>query len=115
MWVSNASSLDLLPRHPETWPSHHNVEVHAKDTDTGIVSCSQVDVFLDTETEVPHRGEVLPPQLILLHLQTTFENFLSFRPPDGDVHGDLLITSDAEGTDGVAGFGGDGRLASELF
>ena len=36
-------------------------------------------MLLDTEAEVSVLGEVLSPQLVLLHLQATLENLLSLR------------------------------------
>ena len=38
---------------------------------------SQVNVLLDTEAEVAIVGEVLLPQLVLLHLEASFQNLLS--------------------------------------
>merc|ERR1719384_1665007 len=85
-------------------PSHHHVEVHAVDTNAGIILDAQVDVLLDTEAEVSVLGEVLSPQLVLLHLQATLENLLSLGAPDSAVDGDLLVPSDTKTTDSVSGF-----------
>jgi len=104
--VREADSRLLLPpsRYSCTWTAHHDVEVHAEDTNTWVVSGAQVDVLLDTETEVPCLREVLAPQLVLLHFQSTLQNLLSLGPTDGDVHSDLLVTTDTERADGVASF-----------
>lgn len=56
----------------------------------------------DTEAEVASLGEVALAQLVLLDLQATLENLLSLWAADGDVNGDLLVTTDTEGADGVA-------------
>lgn len=56
----------------------------------------------DTEAEVAGLGEVALAQLVLLDLQATLENLLSLWAADGDVNGDLFVTADTEGADGVA-------------
>lgn len=83
--------------------SHDNVEVHAVDTDRRVVLDTQVDVLGDTETEVAGLGEVALAELVLLDLEATLEDLLGLGATDGDVDGDLLVTTDTEGTDGVAG------------
>ena len=40
---------------------------------------SQVNVLLDTEAEVAIVGEVLLPQLVLLHLEAPFQDFLGLQ------------------------------------
>jgi hypothetical protein len=87
--------------------SHAAVEVHAVDTDTGVVLDAQIDVLADTETEVAGLGEVALPQLVFLDLETTLEDLLSLGATDGDVDGNLLVTTDTEGTDGVTGLACD--------
>ncbi|PPQ69592.1 hypothetical protein CVT25_000966 [Psilocybe cyanescens] len=103
------------PRHPCTGAAHHDVEVHSEDTNAGVVSRAQVDVLLDAEPKVAGLREVLAPQLVLLDLQPALQDLLGLGPADGDVHGDLLVTTDAKGADGVAGFRGHGRLAGKLL
>jgi len=83
--------------------SHAAVEVHAVDTDTRVVLDTQVDVLRDAEAEVAGLREVALPQLVLLDLEATLENLLRLGATNCDVHGDLLVTADTEGTDGVAG------------
>lgn len=83
--------------------SHDDVEVHAVDTDRRVVLDAQVDVLGDTETEVASGGEVALAELVLLDLEATLEDLLGLSATDGDVDGDLLVTADTEGTDGVAG------------
>lgn len=82
---------------------HDDVEVHAVDTDRRVVLDAQVDVLGDTETEVAGLGEVALAELVLLDLEATLEDLLGLGATDGDVDGDLLVTADTEGTDGVAG------------
>ena len=83
--------------------SHAAVEVHTVDTNTGVVLDTQVNVLADTETEVTGLGEVPLSQLVLLDLEATLENLLSLGATDGNVDGDLFVTTDTEGTDGVTG------------
>ena len=69
--------------------------------------------------------KVLLAQLVFLDLKSTLENFLSFRTTDGNVDSDLLVTSNAEGSNSVAGlaYGGEtvlvalaqGHKACEVF
>lgn len=82
---------------------HAAVEVHAVDTNTGVVLDAEIDVLRDTEAEVASLAEVALAQLVLLDLKATLENLLSLGAADGDVDSDLFVTADTEGTDGVAG------------
>lgn len=82
---------------------HAAVKVHSVDTNTRVVLDTQVNVFADTEAEVAGLGEVALSQLVFLDLEATLENLLSLGATDGDVHGNLFVTTDTEGTDGVAG------------
>jgi hypothetical protein len=59
-------------------------------------------VFADTKTKVASLGEVALLQLIFFDLEATLQNFLRFRPTDGDVNSDLLVTTNTERSDGVA-------------
>jgi hypothetical protein len=60
-------------------------------------------VLADAEAEVAGLGEVALAELVFLDLEATLEDLLSLGAADGDVHGDLLVTTDTEGTDGVSG------------
>ncbi len=51
-----------------TCTAKNNVEVHAVDTNAGVILDAQVNVFLDTKPKVAGVTEVIPPQLILSHL-----------------------------------------------
>ena len=82
---------------------HDDVEVHAVNADRRVVLDAQVDVLGDTETEVAGLGEVALAELVLLDLEATLEDLLGLGTTDGDVDGDLLVTADTEGTDGVTG------------
>jgi len=82
---------------------HAAVEVHSVDTNRWVVLDTKINVFADTETEVASLREVALAKLILLDLQSTLQDFLSFWSTDSDVHSNLLVTTDTEGTDGVTG------------
>jgi len=112
---ANTSLLLLPPRYPSTWPAHDDVEIHSENTDTRVVPGTEIDVLLNTETEVAGLGEVLAAELVLLDLEAALEDLLSLGATDGDVDGDLLVTTDAERADGVAGLGGNGGLTGELL
>lgn len=107
--------LHLSPCNACSGPSHYNVEVHSKDTNTRIVPRPEIDMFLDSETKMPIGGEVATEKLVFLDLKSTFKDFFGFGTANGDVHGDLFVASDAKGADSVSGFGRHGRLAGELL
>ena len=86
-----------------TAAAHADIEVHAVDTDSGVVLDAEIDVLADAEAEVAGLGEVALAELVFLDLEATLEDLLSLGAADGDVHGDLLVTTDTEGTDGVSG------------
>ena len=86
-----------------TGAGHAAVEVHAVDTNRGVVLDAEIDVLADTEAEVAGLAEVALAQLVLLDLEATLENLLGLGTTDGDVDGDLLVTADTEGSDSVAG------------
>ena len=82
---------------------HAAVEVHSVDTDTWVVLDTEINVLADTETEVAGLGEVALPELVLLDLEATLENFLSLGATDGNVDGNLFVTTDTECSDSVTG------------
>jgi hypothetical protein len=88
---------------PSLLYSHAGVEVHSVNTNRWVVLDTEIDVFADTETEVASLREVALAELVFLDLQSTLQDFLGLWATDGDVHRDLLVTTDTEGTDGVSG------------
>jgi len=94
---------------------HAAVEVHTVDTNTRVVLDTEIDVLVDTEAKVSGLREVALAELVLLDLKTTLDDLLGLGATDGDVDGDLLVTADTEGTDGVAGLGVDGSLTRQLL
>lgn len=102
--VAKSASLGLSLRHATTGASQLHVEIHTEDTGVGVVLDAQINVLLNTETEVARVGEVLLHQLVLLHLQTALQNLQSLLATNGRMDGDLLVTTDGEGTDGETGY-----------
>ncbi len=82
--------------------SHAAVKVHSVDTDCRIILDAQIDVFADPETEVARLGEVSLSQLVFLDLQATLQDLLCLWSPDGDMYGDLLVTTNTECSYSVA-------------
>ena len=103
--VAKSASLGLSLRHATTGASQLHVEIHTEDTGVGVVLDTQINVLLNTETEVARVGEVLLHQLVLLHLQTALQNLQSLLATNGRMDGDLLVTTDGEGTDGETSYG----------
>ena len=83
---------------------------------------TQIDVFVNTETEVTSLAEVLQAQLVFLdlrkliklstrhwkifvwkNLQSLLEDFHGLGTTNGAVDGDLFVSSDTEPTNGQAG------------
>ena len=83
-----------------TRAAHTAVEVHAIDTNARIVLDTEIYMFANAKAEVACIGEVALTELIFLHLQASFENFLGFGPTDGDMYGNLFVTADTKGTNG---------------
>jgi len=94
---------------------HAAVEVHSVDTNTRVVLDTEINVFADTEAKVASCGEVTLPQLVLLDLEATLENFLSLGATDSNMDGDLLVATDPEGADGVSCLAVDGGLTAQLL
>lgn len=105
----SSAVLDAL-----TLATENDVDIHTIDTDGRIVLDTKIDVLLDTETEVAVGGEVALEQLVLLNLQGLLENLLGLRATHGGVHGDLFVTTDTKGTDGVTSLRVNGGLSSQL-
>ena len=81
--------------------SHAAVEIHAVNSNRRVILDAEIDVFADSEAKVASLGEVALAQLIFLDLQSTLEDFLGLGASHSNVHGDLLITTDTEGSDSV--------------
>ena len=115
MLGSDSAFASSAQTHSASWPLQHHIEVHAEDTREGVVLDAQVDVLLDAEPEAPGVREVPLPQFSVLDLEAALQDFVSLLAAHSDVHGDLLVTLDAETTDGVLGPGRHGLLAGEIL
>ena len=98
------STSGLSLRHTTARTSQLDVEIHTENTGVGVVLDSEINVLVDTETEISRVREVLLHQLVLLDLQTALQNLKSLLTTNGDVHRDLLVTADGERTDGETGY-----------
>lgn len=98
-----------------TWTGHAAVEVHSVDTNGRVVLDAEIDVLRDTETEVASLGEVALAELVFLDLEATLENLLGLGATDSNVNSDLLVTTDTEGSDSVAGLAVDWSLTAQLL
>ncbi|KAH3662883.1 hypothetical protein OGATHE_004459 [Ogataea polymorpha] len=112
---TNLTLSSLSSGNSETSSAHHDVEVHTVNSNTWVVLNTQVDVFLNTETEVTSLGEILFSQLVLLHLQSSLQNLLCLWSSDGDVDSDLFVSSDTKSSNGVSGFALHWGLTRQLL
>ena len=62
-----------------TGAGHAAVEVHAVDTNGGVVLDTEIDVLADTEAEVAGLREVAAAELVFLDLEATLKNLLGLR------------------------------------
>ena len=65
---SKTARLALLVWNIHARSAKDNIEVHAINTNGRIVLDTQINVFLDTETEVAILGKVITTQLIFTNL-----------------------------------------------
>ncbi|KAH3687735.1 hypothetical protein WICPIJ_001286, partial [Wickerhamomyces pijperi] len=113
--VTNDGLGSLSSGDSGTWSTHDNVEVHTVNTDRWVVLDTQVNVFVNTETEVTSGREVSGLQLVFLDLQTSFQDFFSLWTSDGDVDSNLFVSSDTESSDSVSGLRLNWGLTGKLF
>lgn len=83
--------------------------------DPRVVFDTQINVLGDPKSKVSRLREVPFSKLVLLHFKGTFQDFLGFRPPDGDMTSDLLVSPDSKRSNSVAGLGSYRSLTSKLF
>lgn len=95
--------------------AHAAVEVHSVDTNGRVVLDAEIDVLRDTETEVASLGEVALAELVFLDLEATLENLLGLGATDSNVNSDLLVTTDTEGSDSVAGLAYNSSPSASLL
>jgi len=95
--------------------AHAAVEVHSVDTNGRVVLDAEIDVLRDTETEVASLREVALAELVFLDLEATLENLLGLGATDSNVNSDLLVTTDTEGSDSVAGLACNSSPSASLL
>ena len=66
---ADAAGLPAAVAHVHALAAEHDVEVHAVDTDGGVVLDAEIDVFGDSEAEVAVLGEVVAAELVLADLE----------------------------------------------
>src|ERR1700761_4858412 len=67
-----AHTCVLLPPsgNTSTRAAHYDIEIHAEDTDTGVVSCAEIDVLLDAKAKVARFRKIATAELVLLDFET---------------------------------------------
>lgn len=112
---TDLGSADLSLGNTGSLSCQADEEVHSVNSGGRIVLDTQINVFVDSESEVSGLREVLLKEFVFLNLQSTLQNFEGLLSTDGNVNGDLLVTSDSETTKSVSGLGVDRLLSSQLF
>ena len=66
-------------------------------------------MLANPEAKVARLREIPLLQLVLLDLQSSFQDFFGLGPTDSDVHSNLLIAAYAERSNCVASFAWEGK------
>jgi len=98
-----------------TRTSHAAVEIHSVDTNRRVVLDTKIDVFADTESEVASLREVTLAEFVFLDFQSTLQDFLGLWSTNGDMNGDLLVTTDTECSDSISGLAINWSLTTQLL
>src|ERR1700761_3975192 len=69
MLESDSRPFAFPPRYPCTRASHNNVEVHAKYTDMRVVSCTEINMLLDSKAKVASLREIALSQFVFLDFE----------------------------------------------
>ena len=115
MFGSDSGFASSSQTNSASWSFEDDVEVHTENTGEWIILDTEIDVLLNTESEVTSVREVDFSQFSVLDFESSFEDFVSLIASDSDVHGHFLVSLDTEGSDGESGSGWDGLLSSEIF
>ena len=102
MGVANLRLALLPPGNSGTGASEADEEIHSVNTSSGIIFNSQIDVLVNSESEVTGSGEIPGKELVFLHLKSTLDNLKRFFTTDSHVDSDLLVTTNSEGTQCVS-------------
>jgi hypothetical protein len=93
----------------------YNVEIHSENTGVWVIFDSQIDMFLDTESEISRGREVSFFEFEFFNFEAFFEEFFGFFTSDGYVSGNFFVSLDSERSNGVSGSGEHGGLSSQIF
>ena len=97
------------------WAFENDVDIHTVDTDIPVVLKTEIDVLLDTETEVAGGGEAAGADFVIVNLKSLVKDVKGLLTADGNEGGDLVVTADAELWDGTVGSGEHSLLTGELL
>ncbi len=115
LWNSMLGSDSGFTSSSETdsasWPFEDDVEVHTEDTGEWIILDTQIDMLLNTESEVSSVGKVDFSQLSVLHFQSSFKNLISLISSDGNVSSNFFVSFNTEASDSVSSSGWDWLLS----
>jgi len=111
---ANVVTAALATVHTVARALEHHVEIKTEDTNCRIVLHVEIDMLVNTKTKVATVAEVHLLQLVLLDLETLFEDLHGLGATHGAVDGDLFVATDTETTDCETGLGLDRLLAREL-
>ena len=91
------------------------VEVHTEDTSEWVILHTQVDVLLNTKSKASSIREILLLEFSILNFQTSFQDFIGFITSDTDMDSDLLVSLNAETSDGESSSWWNWLLPSKIF
>ena len=102
MLGSNSGLASSSETDSASWSFENDVEVHAENTGEGVILDSQIDMFLNTESEAAGIREIDFSELSILDFETSFQNFVGFVSSDSYVYGHLFISFNTETSDGIS-------------
>jgi len=109
-WFASSSQTNSA-----SWSFEDNVKVHTENTGEWIILDTQINVFLNTETETSSIWEVDFSQFSVLDFKSSFENFISLVSSDSDVCGHFFVSLNTETSDGESSSGWDWFLSGKIF
>jgi len=85
-----------------SWSFKNDIKVHAEDTGEGIIFNTQINVLLNTKTKTASIRKVSFLKLSILHLKTSFKNFISLISSDGHMNSNLFVSLNTETSDCIS-------------
>lgn len=98
-----------------SWSLKNYVEIHTVNTSRWVILDTQINMLIDTESEVTGGAEVILVKFVFLNLQSRLKKLQGLLTTDGDVGGDLLVTTNGKSTDCISGLGEHWLLSSQLL